>query len=170
MSTTQFETPILEHVRICHIIERMAWQIYEHHYKADELYIVGIAPRGYKLSTLLIEHLRRICSHTIHSHEIQLEKQAPHIHPAQINPSIPDLNDKHIVLIDDVLNSGSTLLYAIKPFLAFKPASLTTAVLVDRNHKRYPVYCDVVGIQLSTSLQEHVFVDLSSNQYKVYLK
>ncbi|GCD78639.1 phosphoribosyltransferase [Thermaurantimonas aggregans] len=170
METQYTETPILDHNRICHIIERMAWQIYENHYTAKDIYFVGITPRGNILSNLLKDHLQKIAPLTIHSFELSLSKETPHLYPVQINPSLPDVNGKHIVLVDDVLNSGSTLFYAFKPFLNYNPASLTTAVLVDRNHKRFPVFSDVVGIQLSTSLQEHVFVDLSGNHYKVILK
>lgn len=164
------ETPILEHKRICHIIERMAWQIYERHYNISALYMVGITPRGNILCRLLAGHLRTISPLQIHEFDLNLDKELPHTLPPKITPDLPALDGKHILIVDDVLNSGSTLLYALKPFLHFRPASLTTAVLVDRNHKRFPIFCDVVGIQLSTSLQEHVFVDLSVNQYKVYLR
>lgn len=170
MQTQHTETPILEHNRICHIIERMAWQIYENHYKADEIFFVGITPRGNILSHLLADHLKKISHLSIHAFELSLDKEKPHLHPIQITPVLPDLNEKHVVLVDDVLNSGSTLFYAFKPFLNYHLSSLTTVVLVDRNHKRFPVFSDVVGIQLSTSLQEHVFVDLSGNHYKVILK
>ncbi|MFN4299119.1 MAG: phosphoribosyltransferase family protein [Thermaurantimonas sp.] len=170
METQHSETPILEHSRICHIIERMAWQIFENHYKATEIFFVGITPRGNILSNLLKEHLQKIAPLAIHSYELSLNKEAPHMHPIVIIPSLPDVSGKHVVLVDDVLNSGSTMFYAFKPFLNFNPSSLTTVVLVDRNHKRFPVFSDVVGIQLSTSLQEHVFVDLTGNHYKVILK
>ncbi|MFN3952367.1 MAG: phosphoribosyltransferase family protein [Thermaurantimonas sp.] len=170
MNNHPSETPILEHKRICHIIDRMAWQIYEHHYTISELYMVGITPRGNILCQLLADRLREISPIEIHSFQLTLDKDLPHTLPANVTPDLPGLDGKNVLIVDDVLNSGSTLLYALKPFLRFRPASLTTAVLVDRNHKRFPVYCDVIGIQLSTSLQEHVFVDLSSDQYKVYLR
>ncbi|MFN4300351.1 MAG: phosphoribosyltransferase family protein [Thermaurantimonas sp.] len=170
MNFHQTESPILEHNRICHIIDRMAWQIYEHHYIITDLYMVGITPRGSILCQLLANRLKEISAIKIHIFSLTLDKELPHTLPAKITPDLPGLDGRNILIVDDVLNTGSTLLYALKPFLRYRPASLTTAVLVDRNHKRFPVYCDVVGIQLSTSLQEHVFVDLSSDRYKVYLR
>lgn len=163
-------TQVLDHKRIVHIIERMAWQIYEHHYQVDEIYLMGIKPRGNLLSRLLEEFIQKISSITIHHYEIELDKDQPHVSDPVLTPALKDISNKHIVVVDDVLNTGSTLLYALKPLLKYRPASLSTAVLVDRNHKSFPVHCDVTGIQLSTSLQEHVFVDLSSHPFKVYLK
>lgn len=163
-------TQVLDHRRILHIIERMAWQIYEHHYQADEIILIGIKPRGNLLSRLLKDFILQISTITIHHHELELDKDRPHASDPTVSPALNDINHKHIVVVDDVLNSGSTLLYALKPLLNFRPASLSTAVLVDRNHKLFPVHCDVTGIQLSTSLQEHVFVDLSVHPFKVYLK
>jgi pyrimidine operon attenuation protein/uracil phosphoribosyltransferase len=73
-------------------------------------------------------------------------------------PTDQDLTDKTVVLTDDVLNSGKTLIYGVNHFLQYKLKKLTTAVLVDRNHKRFPVKADVKGLSLSTSLQENVDV------------
>ena len=77
--------------------------------------------------------------------------------------------DKSLVLVDDVLNSGTTLMYAIKHFLDVPLKQFKTAVLVNRNHKKYPVKADFKGISLSTSLQEHVTVEFSKKEAIAYL-
>ena len=81
-----------------------------------------------------------------------------------------DYQNKVVVLVDDVLNSGLTLIYGVKHFLEVPLKKLTTAVLVNRNHKNYPIKADFKGISLSTSLQEHVSVDFSEGNYIAYLQ
>ena len=75
-----------------------------------------------------------------------------------------------MVLIDDVLNSGTTLIYAVKHFLDVPLSKFKTAVLVDRNHKKYPVKADFKGISLSTSLLEHIQVVFEEGNSYAYLK
>ena len=83
--------------------------------------------------------------------------------------SASDYENKSVILIDDVLNSGATLIYGVKHFLNVPLKQFKTAVLVNRNHKKYPVKADFKGISLSTSLNEHVKVDFTPNQFKVFL-
>ena len=87
----------------------------------------------------------------------------------QTSLNIADYKNKSLVLVDDVLNSGTTLMYAIKHFLEVPLSQFKTAVLVDRNHKKYPVKADFKGISLSTSLQEHVQVSFTAKDSKAYL-
>ena len=77
--------------------------------------------------------------------------------------------NKSVVLVDDVLNSGTTLIYGVHHFLKTPLKQLKTAVLVNRNHKKYPVKADFKGISLSTSLQEHVHVEFKAKNDLVYL-
>jgi pyrimidine operon attenuation protein/uracil phosphoribosyltransferase len=79
------------------------------------------------------------------------------------------LQKKVIILVDDVLNSGKTMMYALKPFLAADIKKIRTVVLIDRNHKRFPVAADFTGLSLSTTLQEHVSVEFDKNGAAVYL-
>jgi pyrimidine operon attenuation protein/uracil phosphoribosyltransferase len=78
-------------------------------------------------------------------------------------------SNKSLILVDDVLNSGTTLIYGVKHFLDVPLKQFKTAVLVNRNHKKYPVKADFKGISLSTSLQEHIQVILTDNAYSVIL-
>jgi len=72
-------------------------------------------------------------------------------------------------LVDDVLNSGTTLMYGIKHFLDVPLKRFKTAVLVNRNHKKYPVKADFKGISLSTSINEHVEVVFDKKNSKAFL-
>ena len=74
-----------------------------------------------------------------------------------------------LVLIDDVLSSGSTLIYGVKHFLEVPLIKFKTAVLVNRNHKNFPVKADFKGISLSTSLKEHIQVEFTDTTAIAYL-
>ena len=80
-----------------------------------------------------------------------------------------EFKNKSIVVVDDVLNSGSTLMYAVKHFLETELKQLKTAVLVDRNHKKYPIKADFKGVSLSTSIQNHVKVEFDKNSIEAFL-
>ncbi len=88
-------------------------------------------------------------------------------HPGEITLS-EELNfdEAVIILIDDVTNSGKTLLYALKPFLAFHPRKIQTLTLVERSHKLFPIASDYVGISLASTLQEHIFVEVEGEEVK----
>ena len=68
------------------------------------------------------------------------------------------------------MNSGSTLLYSVNKFLGIPLKKIQTVVLVNRNHKSYPIKADFKGISLSTSIKEHVSVELKNSKTEgVYL-
>jgi pyrimidine operon attenuation protein/uracil phosphoribosyltransferase len=100
--------------------------------------------------------------------EVKIDKQNLF---AAITTNIPKelYSDKGLVLVDDVLNSGSTLVYGVKHFLEVPLKKFKTVVLVDRNHKKYPVKADFKGISLSTSSKEHVHVIFEEGNDHAYL-
>ncbi len=159
---------ILSHKEIEHKIKRIAYQIYESNVDETEIVIAGIESNGYILAKKIKQHLDKISSITSTLCKVTIDKAEP---TKPINTSIPnkDYTNKSIVLIDDVLNSGSTLIYGIKHFLDVPLKQFKTAVLVNRNHKKFPVKADFKGISLSTSLFEHVHVNLSKQPYEAYL-
>ncbi len=101
--------------------------------------------------------------------EITINKEDPLTAEIKISLTDKELKNKVIVLVDDVLNSGKTLIFGAKPFLVAPVKRLTTAVLVDRGHNRFPIKADLVGLSLSTTLQEHITVDLKKGNEAVYL-
>ncbi len=162
------ENIILNHQEIKHRIKRIAYQIYESNANEKELIIAGIEPNGYLLARQLKQQLDSISSIESVLCKVTVNKDRP------LEPVVTSLNsdaykNKAIVLVDDVLNSGTTLIYGIKHFLEVPLRRFKTAVLVNRNHKKYPVKADFKGISLSTSLHEHVHVNLSKQPYQAYL-
>lgn len=166
--TTSKQT-ILNHLEINHKIRRIAYQIYENNVDEPEVILAGIDANGYILAKKLKANLDKISNLKSVLCKVVIDKKNP-LNPITTSLTASDYAHKSIVLIDDVLNSGSTLIYGVKHFLDVPVSQFKTAVLVNRNHKKYPVKADFKGISLSTSLNEHVEVVLSGNIYEAYLK
>lgn len=161
------QTEVLNHQQVIDKINRMAWQIYETHHQEQEIILVGIAKRGFALAQHIHQALAEIsdlntCLIALHLDKDNLLKGA-----MKLKPETTDLESKSIVVIDDVLNSGGTLIYGVKYFLDHPIKRISTLVLVDRNHKNYPVKADYKGLSLSTSLKEHVKVQIEKAPYSV---
>lgn len=150
-------------------INRIAWQIYENNSEDKELVLAGIAAGGELLANKLRDVLKKISPLEISLHTIYLNKKDLLGDSFEIIPAIEDYTGKTIIVVDDVLNSGATLIYGVKHFLEFDVKEIKTVVLVDRNHKRFPVKADFKGLSLSTSMREHVEVILDQELYSVQL-
>ncbi|MDH7444295.1 phosphoribosyltransferase family protein [Aquimarina sp. 2201CG14-23] len=155
MQTT--DNIILTHEQIQHKIKRIAYQIYETNVNEKEIIIAGIAENGYIFAERLKAILEDISNIHITLCEVTMDKSSPQ---NTVKTSISDsvYKNKSLVLADDVLNSGTALVYGVKHFLDVPLTRFKTAVLVNRNHKKYPIKADFKGISLSTSLHEHVQV------------
>lgn len=153
---------ILSNQQIEHTIKRIAYQIYETFVDEDEIVIAGIASNGFLFAQKIAESLNVISTLKVSLCEVQINKQNPEL---EITTSLSkeEYTNKGLVLVDDVLNSGTTLIYAVRHFLDVPLTKFKTAVLVDRNHKKYPVKADFKGVSLSTSSLEHVQVVFDEN-------
>ena len=153
---------ILTKQEIEHKIKRIAYQIYETFVDEEEIVIAGIATNGFIFAKKIALALETISTIKVSLCEVQINKQNPQL---PIHTSLPkeQYANKGLVLVDDVLNSGTTLIYAVRHFIDVPLKKFKTAVLVDRNHKKYPVKADFKGISLSTSLLEHVQVVFDEN-------
>ncbi len=161
---------ILDNVQIQQKINRLAYQVYENNFSEKELLVVGIEGNGYKVADLLSQKLKSISVLKIKTGKIKINKDKPWEDEAVIDFSEKDFVNKTIVLVDDVLNSGKTLMYAVKLFLDKPVKKINTVILVDRSHTRFPVKADYVGLTLSTTLQEHIEADFSKKgKEAVYL-
>ncbi|PNQ73270.1 phosphoribosyltransferase [Hanstruepera neustonica] len=160
---------ILNHDEITHKLRRIAYQIYESNVNESEVILAGIDSNGYILAKKLKTILSKISPISPVLCRVVIDKKNPR-NPIKTSLKIEDYTNKSVVLIDDVLNSGTTLIYGVKHFLEVPLKRFKTAVLVNRNHKKYPVKADFKGISLSTSLHEHIDVVLDSKPYEAFLK
>jgi pyrimidine operon attenuation protein/uracil phosphoribosyltransferase len=149
-------------------LRRMALEIIENNPDEKEIILAGIRESGTVVAKCIQQMLGEMSSVKTELISISLDKRKP----AEVKLSKDiDLNDKVIIVIDDVSNSGKTLLYALKPFLAFHPKKIQALALVERSHNNFPVRPDYVGLSLSTTLQEHIYVEVEDDVVKgAYLK
>ena len=159
---------ILNNREIKHKITRIAYQIYETFVDEKEIVIAGIASNGFVFANKIATELEKISTLKVVLCEVYINKQNVNA-PITTSLSVDQYENKGLVLVDDVLNSGTTLIYGVKHFLEVPLKKLKTAVLIDRNHKKYPVKADFKGISLSTSLQEHVQVVFEEKGDYAYL-
>ena len=159
---------ILDYHLVKKKIRRISLQIIESNSIDDEIIIAGIENNGYIIAKKICNEIKKISDKKIQLCSIKIDKKNP-IKEITVSLVEEQYENKSVVIVDDVLNSGSTLMYAVKYFLDTKLKKLKTAVLVDRNHKKYPIKADYKGLSLSTSIQNHVEVSINDNEINAYL-
>jgi len=147
---------ILDQERIQWKLQRMAYQIWEHNSHETEVTLIGIDGSGLAVAQNIAARLRDISPLQVHVLSLKMNKRKPLEQEVVINEN---LTGRSVVLVDDVANSGKTLLYALKPVLDFDAKRIMIAVLVDRKHKSYPVSPDIVGHSIATTVHEHIEVE-----------
>jgi pyrimidine operon attenuation protein/uracil phosphoribosyltransferase len=150
---------ILDHITIERKIKRLAYQIFEENYHADQLVLLGINKSGKKFAQLIYSELQLATDFKIMMGEIHLAPSNPLSSDISCTISADDLKNKNIIIFDDVANTGRTLFYACKPILDALPNKLEIAVLVDRKHKSFPIQVNYVGLSLATTLSDHILVN-----------
>ncbi|MBT3443860.1 MAG: phosphoribosyltransferase [Flavobacteriaceae bacterium] len=148
-------------------VKRIAFQIYENHFEEQQLVLAGIAQNGIILGKRIHAELEKISDIKVIFMEISIDKKHP-MNPPVLSKVIENCENKSVVVVDDVLNTGSTLIYAVTHFLSIELKKIQTAVLVNRNHKNYPIKGDFKGISLSTSIKERIDVAFGKDE-GVYL-
>jgi pyrimidine operon attenuation protein / uracil phosphoribosyltransferase len=159
---------VLNHLQIQQKIMRMAFEIYERNAFESKVFLAGIHGSGAIFANLLAEKLKEISPLEVEVLSVKLNKSANVQEPVDVNTSSMSADDC-LILVDDVLNTGKTLLFALEPFLKIPLKKIEVAVLVNRSHKKFPVTPDYAGLELATMLNEHISVDLSPNHFSVHL-
>ncbi len=144
-------------------LKRMAFEILENNYDETGFILAGIRESGTAIAQRIQELLKEIAGIDAELITVNLDKKNPK--EVTISRSL-DFQNRVIILIDDVSNSGKTLLYAIKPFLDLTPKKIQTLVLVERRHNAFPVKPDYVGLSVATTLQEHIYVEVEMGRVK----
>ena len=163
------KTLILNNEQIYQKINRISYQIFEDNHTEKEIIIVGIATKGYLFAEKLVNQLNKISKIKITLAKLTIDKDNPLENEGKLDVSPDLLNNKVIILADDVLNSGKALIYGVKYLLDFPIKKMSTVVLVDRNHKKYPIGTHYVGLSLSTTLQNHISVEFKGDKISAFL-
>ncbi len=167
---TSTRTLVMSPKQVTQRLNRLAWQVYEHCYNENEIVVAGIAGNGFRLATRISKILSEISPLKIKLCEVKISKDSPLDGKSSIQLDSKELEGKTVVLVDDVSNSGRTLMYSVKMFLESPVKSVKTLVLVDRDHNRFPVKTNFVGLSLATTMQEHISVEAGENgEDAVYL-
>lgn len=160
---------ILNHQQIQQKIIRLGHQILENCFEEERIYIGGIVGNGSIIAYKLAEIIRANSQLEVVCFEITVNKDEPWSEKIILSIDEKDLKKGYIILVDDVINSGKTMQYALMKFLEQATKAIKTVALVDRQHRRYPVKTDFAGLGLSTTLMNHVEVDLNETDSKAYL-
>jgi len=166
---TQNCTVILDKKQIAHKLMRIAYQIYESNVNEEIVVIAGIKENGVIMAKKLKTLVEKISPIKVQLCEVSIDKKQP-TNPIKTSLKPEEYKNKSVLLVDDVLHSGTTLIYGVKHFLDVPLKQFQTAVLVDRNHKKYPIKADFKGISLSTSLNENVAVIFEKNNDRAILE
>lgn len=149
-------------------IKRMAFEVYEHNIREKEVVFAGIVGQGYTLATLLARQLEEISDIKATVVKVSIDKSAPLQSEIELDAEASSFKKKCVIVVDDVLNTGKTIAYALKPFLDVEVKKIEVAVLVNRSHATFPIQPTYTGYGLSTTLTEHIEVILGK-QAAVYL-
>lgn len=142
-------------------LRRLAMEVAERNADKDELILIGIKENGIFIAAKIAEYLKEVFTGKIELIELSLNKK----NPTNISLS-KDLNftNQSVLLIDDVANSGRTMLYALKPLLNQFPRQIQTLALVERTYKKFPIAIDYVGLSVSTTQQENIVVVVENGE------
>ncbi len=162
------DNKILDKEQIEEKIKRISYEIYEENFDDKSIIICGIEKNGSIIAKRVIKELKSICNINIEFVNISLNKKKP-LNTVAIKSSKIKIKDKSIILIDDVSNTGKTLIYVIKELTKYEPKKINTAVLVNRDHTLFPIKINFIGLSLSTSIKSHIEVKLNNNNIGAYL-
>ncbi len=169
MSQVSEKSLVLNGAQVSQKIRRIAFEIYENNFSEKSIVLAGIDGQGYALAKILEKELKLISPVTVVLVKVSLNKLAPVQCEVAIDIPTKELKKKCIILIDDVLNTGRTLAYAMKPFTEVEIKKIEVAVLVNRSHTLFPIVPTYSGYGLATTLTDHVEVKLGK-EASVYLR
>ena len=169
MQQTESTTLILNHEQVMQKLRRLAYEIYENNVQAEELLLAGIEKQGFVIAEMLKALLEEISPLRITLISVVLDKKTVKKSKVQLSCDKEALSQKTIILVDDVLSTGSTLAFSLKPFLKASIAKLEIAVLINRAHLKFPIHATYTGLELATTLQNHIAVEQKEGQVSVLL-
>lgn len=160
---------ILSHHQVIQKIDRIAFQIIEDNLSESEIYLVGIANQGYILAEHLVANLKKISDNNFHLLKLSFDKRNS-IECLTENVKLEIPANKVVILVDDVLNTGETLMHASHVILRHEVKKMRTVVLIDRRHRLFPIKADYAGLTLSTTLENHIEVEFKNGEFSAHLE
>jgi pyrimidine operon attenuation protein/uracil phosphoribosyltransferase len=161
---------VMDAERMARTLARIAHEILERNRGLDELALIGIRRRGAPIAKRLAQAIQKISGHEVPTGALDITLYRDDLMRTPVGPQpvvrsteIPfSIDNKHIILVDDVLYTGRTIRAALDALIDFgRPRSIQLVALVDRGHRELPIKADYVGKNLPTSLSESVQVRLA---------
>jgi len=163
MSVVEKVNRVLDAVQVNQKITRIAYEIFENNFKEKTIIIAGIDGQGFLLARQVAAELSKIAPIKIRIVKVSLDKLSPQQSDVTLDAENKEIRKKCVVLVDDVLNTGRTLAYGMKPFLTIEVKKIEVAVLVNRSNTLFPITPTYTGYELATTLTDHVEVVLGKN-------
>lgn len=160
---------ILDKNQIFQKVKRIAFEIYENNISEKELIIAGIPTEGYKLAKMLVKELSNITPFKLTLARVILDKKGKMNSKVELDIDPGLASGKTVIIVDDVLHTGKTFILGMKPFLEVNVKKIQVAVLINRSYAIFPVNSNYTGYELSTTLNEHIKVNLDRKGFGVYL-
>lgn len=160
---------ILDTNKIKQKVKRLSFEIIENNYDAEDITLIGINNTGLKFANLLHLELNKLKPNKVHVEQIKIDPKNPAGNP-ELKFDIESIEDKVVILVDDVANTGRTLFYLFRPFMNAHPKKIEVAVLVNREHKLFPIKVDYVGMSLATTLMDNIKVSLEEDAMQATLE
>jgi pyrimidine operon attenuation protein / uracil phosphoribosyltransferase len=162
-------TLILNEREIVQKLRRMAFEIYERNFQENELVLAGVDNQGCLLAGMLAEELKKISPLQVRLVKVSVENKQLLQGRVSLDCDAQKIAERAIILVDDVMNTGRTMAYSLKPFLNIPVKKLETAVLINRSHKLFPISSNYTGLELSTTMANHIQVKLQTGEMSVTL-
>lgn len=155
---------VLDQTQIKQKIERISFEILENTFEENEIFVAGIAGNGFLLAERIVSKLAEISDQHVRLFEVRVNKENPLGHSVKLSIDDNDLSQSTVIIFDDVINSGRTMIHAVRRILDNQLKVLKVATLVNRTHRRYPVQADFVGLDIATTLKDNIIVELGANE------
>ncbi len=159
---------ILDNKKIKKILTRIAYQIVEINLNESEIFLVGVQKNGFEIAQLINSELEKISKLKTNVVSISIDKKKPN-KKIYSDLNLELLSNKNIILVDDVLNTGKTLIHAVKYLLNSTLTKLITVVLIDRNHKIFPIKVDIKGTSISTTIDQRIDVIVENGNLRALI-
>ena len=165
------KTLVLEQKKVSQIIRRIAYQLFEDFISEDDIVMAGIEKNGVLFARLLAEELNQLSTNNnkVLLCSAKVNKSNPLNTKIELSADEKEYINKNIIIVDDVLNSGRTLMHTAAKFMQTDIKLMRTVVLVDRRHRKFPIKADYAGLTLSTTVQERIEVEFDDNNVTAYL-
>ena len=167
MKKDNYKNIILDHHDVENKIKRISLEILEDNINENKLIFFGVSKNGKIIAKKIIYLISQLSK--IHLEMVGVKIDLNSVNRLMFAKDF-NINNKSVIIVSDVSHSAKTLQLIISGLMSQDPIKIKTAVMVNRDHTLFPVKIDFSGLNLSTSMNEHVDVKVNKDEeFTVYL-